>query len=670
MKKGLKEKLIDFNNKANIKLDKFSKRAKKEFRDTYEHIKSFLTLYKTIVIITTIVVLVFVALFYVKLWKEPTKYTKDLAIHKYDDKKQIGTQVNKVEYKNNISYSINYPSTGNRVIDTHVRLSVDGLKNSFKKKYEDENSSKTYYELIDYESYLAIDDNMSIVLKEEAKLDKKQLYYKVYPYNYSLKTGLLLRDKDVFKGDYKKIIKKYVEKEIQENYTNVVNNYSNKLNNSYDYKYAITDYAVRVYFDANEIVKSNKIICIEIPFSEFKGNTVKTVSTKDTPGKEIIVNNIKLSTSSKTKGMKKKFKIKDNYTKKETIAYAKNTINLYDKDNVNSKIITPISKGEEVQIVSEGQYGFDRVKYNNRYGYVVGAYLSSKKQELTRFNNTYIKTFAIEDVTVYSEPSTSSKQVGTLKDGEKVVVFKYNADGWDQILYKGERSYILSCYLSYFDKKLTNNLKVNPQRNISNNKPLVALTFDGGPNPAVTYNILDLLIKYNAAATFFDTGSKMYLYPEIVKREENYGNEVASLGFSNIDLKNQSKERIINEVSNSEEAFNKILGHNPTLFRPPYGNTSKTVLENVNYPLVTWTIDSKDDKYQSADKIIKELEKNKFYGNEIILFHSNGKYTTEVVEHLLKTLTLKGYQFATVTEVFSYSHADLKKNTLYSYVIN
>lgn len=162
----------------------------------------------------------------------------------------------------------------------------------------------------------------------------------------------------------------------------------------------------------------------------------------------------------------------------------------------------------------------------------------------------------------------------------------------------------------------------------------------------------------------------MYLYPEIVKKEENYGNEVGSLGFSNIDLKSQSKERIKNEVADSEEMFLKILGHKPTLFRPPYGNTNKTVLENINYPLIKWNLDSHDSKYQDANKIIKDLRDVDFYGNEIILFHSNGKYTTESVEYLVKALTNRGYQFVTITELFSYSHSELKKNTLYTNVVN
>ena len=202
-------------------------------------------------------------------------------------------------------------------------------------------------------------------------------------------------------------------------------------------------------------------------------------------------------------------------------------------------------------------------------------------------------------------------------------------------------------------------------RNIDPLKPMVALTFDDGPNGTATPKILDILEKYNVVATFFDLGTCMENYPNITKREEQIGCEVGSHTYSHQNLNKLSGEEIQDDISNASRIYEKTLGHTLYLVRPPYGNANVTVRRTLKYPLIGWDVDSLDWKTRDKKKILEEVNKISNFDGRIILMHSIYNSTAEAVEELVPQLLAKGYQLVTVSEMAKYKEKTLQTSTVY-----
>ena len=192
----------------------------------------------------------------------------------------------------------------------------------------------------------------------------------------------------------------------------------------------------------------------------------------------------------------------------------------------------------------------------------------------------------------------------------------------------------------------------------------VALTFDDGPNPVSTPMILDTLEKYKVHATFFDLGNLVVRYPDVVKREALNG-EVGTHTYSHKNLNTLSVDAINQELKLSREASKKVLGTEPILLRPPYGNANATVKALANMPIINWDVDSLDWKYRNKDLTLNEIYK---YGNldgRIILMHSIYTSTAEAVAILVPDLLDKGYQIVSVSEMATYRGYTLQTGTIY-----
>ena len=203
-------------------------------------------------------------------------------------------------------------------------------------------------------------------------------------------------------------------------------------------------------------------------------------------------------------------------------------------------------------------------------------------------------------------------------------------------------------------------------RQIDVNKPMVALTFDDGPNNINTNKILNTLEKYNVVATFFDLGYLVEENPQVVKREEALGCEVGNHSYRHSDLNRLSVSQIQKDIGQSELAFEKVLGHKTKLFRPPYGNANQTVKSTIKYPLINWNVDTVDWKSKDASKIIAKFRETGNYDGKIILMHSIYGSTAKAVETIVPELIEKGYQLVTVSELANNrGHGNLENGKIY-----
>jgi cellulose synthase/poly-beta-1,6-N-acetylglucosamine synthase-like glycosyltransferase/peptidoglycan/xylan/chitin deacetylase (PgdA/CDA1 family) len=190
----------------------------------------------------------------------------------------------------------------------------------------------------------------------------------------------------------------------------------------------------------------------------------------------------------------------------------------------------------------------------------------------------------------------------------------------------------------------------------------IALTFDDGPDPAWTPQVLDALKKYGAKATFFAVGSKVAKYPELARRIVAEGHELGNHTYAHADLAAVPGWRLRLELSLTQRALAGATGLYTTLARPPYSSTPAAIsgpqwasmkeLAAEGYLLALTDLDTKDWSRPGTAKIVTSSLPAKGRGAVIMMHDSGGdrRQTVEAVDLVLKDLTGKGYRAVTVTK--------------------
>ncbi len=194
--------------------------------------------------------------------------------------------------------------------------------------------------------------------------------------------------------------------------------------------------------------------------------------------------------------------------------------------------------------------------------------------------------------------------------------------------------------------------------------PAIALTFDDGPFTVVTNRILDVLLEYDAGATFFVVGSRIEMYSDTLKRIYENGFEVASHTWSHQNLDKLSDEEIKREIEDTEDGLSKYISVENVLVRPPYGSANETVRALAGTSLINWSLDSQDWKSRDADKIIRHIL-DTVQDGDIILMHDLYDCTAEAVESLVPELIERGYRLVSVSELFRIKKIPLEEGILY-----
>lgn len=184
-------------------------------------------------------------------------------------------------------------------------------------------------------------------------------------------------------------------------------------------------------------------------------------------------------------------------------------------------------------------------------------------------------------------------------------------------------------------------------------KKRIALTFDDGPHPEVTKQILELLEKYNAKATFFMLGSRVQYYPGLAREVHDAGHEIGNHTWTHPVLTKMTPGAIQKEYESTEQALVKAIGENSTVFRPPYGAINDSVRKLIPIHSVNWTIDTLDWKHRDPAKLLPML-KEALHNNSIVLMHDIHQSTADGLEPVLSYLQSEGYEFLTITEILPY----------------
>ena len=185
----------------------------------------------------------------------------------------------------------------------------------------------------------------------------------------------------------------------------------------------------------------------------------------------------------------------------------------------------------------------------------------------------------------------------------------------------------------------------------------IALTFDDGPHPRITREIISILREYKVRATFFVIGQNADNYPETMKLLAKSGYEIGNHTYSHKNLKKMSEAEIEAEFKKCSEALLRF-GVKPTVMRPPEGFFTDEVVKvsrAMQYDIILWSIDTRDWAHTPADDIVKSVLDN-VKGGDIILMHdylSGYGGTCEALRVIIPELQRRGFEFVTVSELIS-----------------
>ncbi|WP_144555974.1 polysaccharide deacetylase family protein [Bacillus sp. X1(2014)] len=196
---------------------------------------------------------------------------------------------------------------------------------------------------------------------------------------------------------------------------------------------------------------------------------------------------------------------------------------------------------------------------------------------------------------------------------------------------------------------------------VNTKEKLVALTFDDGPHPVFTTQILNILAKHDAKATFFVAGNKVVRFPDLLKREVKEGHEIANHTFHHI-YGNITSAKLSSELDETDKIIKKFTGLKPSLYRPVGGFYNDVIINTAikngkEVVLWSWNQDSRDWADPPASQIYSKIKNGVKPGN-IIIFHDwhGSEYTqtcvtTKALENILEFLDKNGYKCVTVTEL-------------------
>ncbi len=194
-------------------------------------------------------------------------------------------------------------------------------------------------------------------------------------------------------------------------------------------------------------------------------------------------------------------------------------------------------------------------------------------------------------------------------------------------------------------------------------QPYVSLTFDDGPNPTYTPQILDVLAEKGATATFFMVGKHVQKYPEVARRVCAEGHEIGNHTFSHREMVTPTKKTVLKEVNMTDEVIGQVVGVRTRLFRPPRGlisNAVRRILVENGFAIALWTVSAVDWRGYSPKQMVRRILRHARPGG-IILFHDSGALirseggsrvnTVDALPLVIDALRGRGYEIVSLSKM-------------------
>ena len=192
-----------------------------------------------------------------------------------------------------------------------------------------------------------------------------------------------------------------------------------------------------------------------------------------------------------------------------------------------------------------------------------------------------------------------------------------------------------------------------PIYSVDTSEKKIAITFDAAWTNQDTDEIIKILKKHNAKATFFIVGDWAAKFPESVKAFFDAGHTIANHSDTHKAFSKCSREEIKAEIVNCNKKLEAIIGTPVTLVRAPsgdYTDQSLDVCKELNMTMIQWSCDSLDYTKISTEEIVNRVIKGTTNGS-ILLFHNGVENTAPALNIILTELTKQGYSFVSVEDL-------------------
>ena len=188
----------------------------------------------------------------------------------------------------------------------------------------------------------------------------------------------------------------------------------------------------------------------------------------------------------------------------------------------------------------------------------------------------------------------------------------------------------------------------------------VALTFDDGPDPVYTAELLDLLQQEGIHATFFVVGHKAEAHPDLIRRMHDEGHQVGIHNYIHRPNWSMRPSTVRTGIERTATIIERLTGERPTVYCPPWGALNAgDVLCPPSYEMILWSKMAEDWKLEGGKAKIKRLLSNVSEG-DIILLHDNGDtfgadpqapvQTIAALKELLPEWKARGLQFRRIDQ--------------------
>lgn len=211
----------------------------------------------------------------------------------------------------------------------------------------------------------------------------------------------------------------------------------------------------------------------------------------------------------------------------------------------------------------------------------------------------------------------------------------------------GEVALCLLLFFIYFIRQAGGNIETMA---LPKEEKKIAITFDDGPHPQYTEQLLDGLKKRGVRATFFVTGEHAEQYPDIIKRMSEEGHIIGNHTYSHIQLTSGNREKFKQELIKTNKIITDITKKEVLYVRPPYGTWDKSFETELNMFPVLWNVDPLDWCSNNASCVVNRVLKNA-EESDIILMHDCYETSVTAALQIVDDLQKQGYTFVTVEDI-------------------
>jgi len=196
---------------------------------------------------------------------------------------------------------------------------------------------------------------------------------------------------------------------------------------------------------------------------------------------------------------------------------------------------------------------------------------------------------------------------------------------------------------------------------VQTKQKIVALTFDDGPYPPYTEQILDILKERNIQTTFFLVGGNAAKNPQLVQRMVSEGHQIGNHTYNHVDLLKLDRLAAADEIDRTSAVLQAQTGFRPQVVRPPHGFRDPAVMDMLagrGLKVVEWSVMSKDWTNPGVQAVVRRTVDKVQNGSVILLHDGDGiackadrSQTVAATRQIIDELQAKGYRFVTVNEI-------------------